>query len=514
MPLSFEFPAHLTAEKFIAKLGNKAITQLVSKEDCQRTYYDSFDWRLYSAGISCEFTRFKTESSLALIDLASSDTLANAELSSVPAFAKDFTAEALQQTLTPLLEMRALLPLCTLSLQRFQINILNKDQKIVVRLTIEDMPQLASRLIVHPVKGYYKACEQLIETLTSPPLNLTPANNVLLTEALQLNDRKVYDYSSKLAVDLSPELRADIACKYLYSHLLNAMKANEQGVIAEYDSEFLHDFRVAVRRTRSGLSQLKGVLPEDISSRFSDFFSWLGQVTGPTRDLDVHLLNFEQYKKSLPESIREDINPLHDFLLGKQKKAHQELVKKLRSDKYHNTLSDWELFLKEPSHKKPTEANAQLSIKELADRRIWKMFNRALQEGQAITRQSPAESLHELRKTGKKLRYLMEFFQSLYPEQDIKYLIKHLKNLQEVLGDFQDYAVQESNLKLFSEEMIALKTPANTFLAMGVLIQELDTRKYHARRHFTARFAVFAGTENQQAFAALFTGNKPHRKLS
>lgn len=512
MPLSFEFPIHLTAEVFIAQLDNKTNLQLLSRHDCHRTYYDSFDWRLYSASISCELTQSKTSSLLALINLNDGRNLVTTELADVPVFAKDFPDDTLQQHLAPILEMRALLPICTLNFKDIQLNILNDDQKIVVRLVIEDFEQLTGRLLVYPVKGYDKASEHLIETLISPPFELTAIKHSLLPAALQLNGRKAYDYSSKLNIDLAPELRADIACKYLYSHLLNTMKANEKGVITDLDSEFLHDFRVAVRRTRSGLSQLKGVLPNNISARFRDFFSWLGQITGPTRDLDVHLLNFEHYKNSLPESIREDLNPLHDFLLNTQKKTHQELAKKLRSDRYINTLADWELYLKEPSNKQPTEANAQLNIKELADHRIWKMFNRVLKEGQDITRYSPPEDLHELRKTCKKLRYLLEFFQSLYPEEQIKYLIKNLKNLQEVLGDFQDYSVQESNLRVFSEEMITLNTPANTFLAMGVLIQELDTRKYHARRHFTARFSEFASTETQQAFATLFANNKPHRK--
>jgi CHAD domain-containing protein len=513
MHLFFEFPSQLTAEKFIVKLSQKTLAELISRQECKKTYYDSFDWRLYSASISCEFTQSQAPALLALTDLVSNQILVNTELHKVPTFAKDFAAETLRNTLMPILEMRALLPLCSIDYQSFQINILNNDQKIVVRLLIEDYPQLVSRLTVIPVKGYDKACEQLIETLASPPLNLKATNEPLLPAAIQLNGRKAFDYSSKLNIDLSSDLHSDIACKYLYSLLLNAMKANEQGVIADFDSEFLHDFRVAVRRTRAGLSQLKGVLPDEINTRFSDFFSWLGQITGPTRDLDVHLLNFENYKQSLPESIREDINPLYDFLLGKQKKAQQELAKHLRSDKYLNTLSDWEAYLNEASHSNPTEMNSQLSIKALADRRIWKMFNRILKEGQAITRESPPEALHELRKTGKKLRYLMEFFQSLYPEQQIKHLIKHLKNLQEVLGDFQDHAVQENNLKLFSEEMITFNTPANTFLAMGVLIQDLDTCKYHARRHFTARFADFANTENQQAFTALFADHKHHRNL-
>jgi len=312
-----------------------------------------------------------------------------------------------------------------------------------------------------------------------------------------------------LNINLDPGMRSDIAGKYIYSHLLKAIKANQQGTIANIDSEFLHDFRVAVRRTRAGLSQIKGILPADISAYYVDFFSWLGQITGPTRDLDVYLLNFEHYKNSLPASIREDIKPLHDFLCAKQQKARKELAKKLQSPKYLSTLAEWERYLKEPSYSKPLEQNARLTIKELADRRIWKVFARVVEEGDAITDVSPSEALHDLRKTCKKLRYLMEFFQSLYAEQQIKGLIKSLKGLQEVLGDFQDYAVQEQSLKLFSEEMMALNIPANTFLAIGVLVQNLDARKCRARKDFASCFEAFKQEQNRSAFKSLFAPSRP-----
>lgn len=509
MSLQFEFPANLTAEQFIAKLSNEAGTQLVSKQPRCTTYYDSFDWRLYLNGITCEFNQTKNASSLTLRSIKTGRLIDSVELKKAPLFSKAFEPGIIRDTLEPVLEMRALLPLCTLDYEIYHLNIINKDEKIILRLLIEEYSQFNNRVLLQPVKGYDKAAEQIIEILTST-LGLTAVDEPVLLTALQLEGRKPKDYSSKLNINLDPGMRADIAGKYIYSHLLKAIKANEQGTIADTDSEFLHDFRVAVRRTRAGLSQIKGILPANINAYYTDFFSWLGQITGPTRDLDVYLLNFGRYKSSLPASIRDDLDPLYDFLLTKQQKAQKELAKKLQSAKYLSTLSEWEECLKEPSYKTPLEPNAKLTIKELADRRIWKIFTRVLQEGDAITGSSPAETLHDLRKSCKKLRYLMEFFQSLYPEHQIKHLIKSLKELQEVLGDFQDYAVQEHNLKLFSEEMMSLNLPANTFLAMGVLIQNLDTHRCNARKDFASRFEDFRQEENRSAFKLLFAPSKSH----
>jgi CHAD domain-containing protein len=515
MPLQFEFPVNLTADQFIALLSREADAQLISRQSFCKTYYDSFDWRLYSKDMLCEYNRIKSArlhshqsvSSLTLRSINNTKITCIAELKKVPLFSKEFEPGIMRETLEPLLEMRALLPVCLLDYEAYQLNIINKDAKTILRLLIEDYGQCNNIVLLQPVKGYDKAAEHMTELLTTK-LGLTVTEQPVLLAALQFQGRKPKDYSSKLNINLDPEMRADIAGKYIYSHLLNAIKANEQGTIANTDSEFLHDFRVAVRRTRAGLSQIKGILPVATSAYYADFFSWLGQITGPTRDLDVYLLSFEHYKSSLPASIREDLNPLYDFLLVKQQKAQKELAKKLQSTKYQSTLSEWEQFLKEPSFNKPLEQNAKLPIKYLADRRIFKVFNRVLLEGDAINDSSPAEALHDLRKSCKKLRYLMEFFQSLYPEHQIKFLIKNLKELQDVLGDFQDYATQELTLKLFSEEMITINTSATTFLAMGVLIQNLDTLRFRARKDFASRFEDFKQEENQTAFRQLFSPSK------
>ena len=399
--------------------------------------------------------------------------------------------------------MRALLPLATISYQIHRLNMLNKDQKTTLRLNIEEYELLPDRVTLQPIKGYDKVAARM-SVFLEKSLELKASNKSVLNELLKLQGRKLNDYSSKLSIKLDSEMRTDHACKHIYSHLLRAITINASGTIADKDSEFLHDFRVAVRKTRSGLSQLKSVFPASIIAQHIEFFAWLGQITSHTRDMDVYLLAFEQYKKSLPVSIRDDLNPLHQYLAAKQKKVQQELAEKLRSNSYLKQLAEWKKFLQEPVSKKTTEANAMLPVKQFADKRIWKVYRRVLKEGARIDDNSHAEALHELRKTCKKLRYLMEFFQSLYPEEKIKVLIKTLKQFQEVLGDFQDYEIQENTLIKFSEEMMANKIPAATFLAMGVLIQNLEALRKKARNDFNSRYADFQQRNNRAAFEALF----------
>jgi CHAD domain-containing protein len=149
--------------------------------------------------------------------------------------------------------------------------------------------------------------------------------------------------------------------------------------------------------------------------------------------------------------------------------------------------------------------NAGRPVLEVASKRIWRIYRRAIREGDAISTESPADDLHELRKTCKKLRYLMEFFQSMYPASEIRSLIKALKTLQDNLGNFQDFEVQVSTLKSFSHQMVAEGTvPPDTLLAMGMLIDGLERRQHLAREEFSGRYAGFSRQHNQNRFRKLF----------
>ena len=106
-------------------------------------------------------------------------------------------------------------------------------------------------------------------------------------------------------------------------------------------------------------------------------------------------------------------------------------------------------------------------MQELASHRITRVYRKMVKMGRAIDDDSPAEDLHELRKVGKELRYLLEFFASLYPADVVKPFIKTLKGLQDQLGRFQDREVQANALRELAPEVAE---PA-TVMAMGVLVE-------------------------------------------
>jgi len=192
--------------------------------------------------------------------------------------------------------------------------------------------------------------------------------------------------------------------------------------------------------------------------------------------------------------------------VGNYDEAHKAMAQALGSRKFRSLLESWRSFLQAPIPEHATTPNAMRPSKEVADERIWRMYRRVRKEGRAIAPDSPAEELHELRKSCKKLRYLLEFFSSLYPRAQVGALIKMLKVLLDNLGRFQDRAVQAEHLREIAEQMsVEGRAETETLLAMGALVGDLLGQQQQARIELAQVFADFDAPENQSLFRDLFS---------
>jgi len=319
-----------------------------------------------------------------------------------------------------------------------------------------------------------------------------------------------------------PEMKSDLtlqaampageAVRKILLNQLEAMQANEEGVLSARDPEFLHDFRVAVRRSRTALGRLKKCLPPTVLETFRPEFARLGEITGPARDLDVFLLRFSDFRESLPEEFRDALEPFRRFLETHRRDEQGRLAEELTSVRYRQMKEEWRAFLLEGGAQEFPPA-AGLPLAEAASQRIGKALRRALREGEAIGKDSAPEELHEVRKTCKKLRYLLEFFQDLYPPPVTAPLIRALKTLQDNLGEHQDLHVQAEALERFAGLMAEEgEVPPRSLLAMGMLIEGMRHRQEEARNEFAGRFAGFSCKENRRLFKEMLSGPKPSGK--
>jgi CHAD domain-containing protein len=283
------------------------------------------------------------------------------------------------------------------------------------------------------------------------------------------------------------------------------MKANEGGIKADIDTEFLHHYRIAIRRTRSALSQIRDVFPTEATEQFKKEFRFLGRRTNKLRDLDVYLLSEASFQARLPAMMREDILPLFNYLRLLREQALEEVIDSLSSSEYARALEEWETFLNEPISKKPVAANATVPIVELARKRMYKRYRRVIKDGDYILTHTQDDLLHALRIECKKLRYLMEFFTSLFPRKQMTRLIRQLKKLQDNLGEFNDLSVQQEYLMHMAEELpIDDPRSRKALVATGYLVENLGYKQKAVKADFANTFKGFASPANQKSFRRLF----------
>ena len=160
-PLIFDLAAATTAQQFTAELAKKTDVRLISQLQCERAYYDSFDWRLFAAGYVCAIDKTNKSLTLSLSDLQAKQQYTPLKIHQIPKFAWEIDNVRMRDKLEQLLEMRALLPVLTLQSLSSKLIVLNKDEKTVLRLVVEEYDNLTSRVILFPIKGYDKAFSRI-----------------------------------------------------------------------------------------------------------------------------------------------------------------------------------------------------------------------------------------------------------------------------------------------------------------------------------------------------------------
>ena len=524
----------------------------------RRTWLDTFDWRLYRAGLILEYAAAHRGGELRLTSAhpaalgpgpAAGTTAPPAVAGAIaqpvtgwqvsrPHLPGDLPDGPVTARIAGLVAPRALLPAVTVASTATVHRLLNDDGKTVARLLVE-CPAIATgqhaalplRLTITEVRGYPGQARRAAR-IVSGTAGMLPGAEPVFADALRALGRRPGDYSNKVNADITADMPAAQAAAAILLRLLDTIEANLQGVLRDTDTEFLHDLRVSVRRTRSALKLFGDVLTVPAGgkarstrltsgdlARFVADFKWVGDLTTPTRDLDVQLLEFEETARSLRAAKPDDLEPFRAYLEQRRIKEFRALSRGLRSARFTSLTRDWRVALTKvrdrndnartgaPVRSRQSTGRAGETAGTLAAERTRRAFAKVVKRGAAITPASPHESLHDLRKRCKELRYALEFFAPLHDPAAYSKVVGDLKRLQDCLGLFQDSEVQIYEIRALAASMLAAnEAPAVTLLAMGEVTAGLAARQAAARADFERRFAAFAGPDGQRRMSVLLRG--------
>jgi inorganic triphosphatase YgiF len=243
------------------------------------------------------------------------------------------------------------------------------------------------------------------------------------------------------SVALDPTMTVEATLQEIGRACLAHLLHNEAAALA-MDPEGVHQMRVAVRRIRSAISAFRKFLPAEDRRRASGELTWLANILGRARNLDVFATDLLQPARA--GMVRGgDIEDLATALDRKRASAYARVERTIYSERHAAgmlRLSHW--FEARGWRDGPGERSAVLTspIGEVAERLLDRRW-RAVRKRSKGFRRLTAAQRHKLRIAAKKLRYTMEILGNLFDQNDLNDFTKQLKRLQDDLGYANDVRV-------------------------------------------------------------------------
>lgn len=250
----------------------------------------------------------------------------------------------------------------------------------------------------------------------------------------------------------SPVLSARYAVASLASGLLANARFFEKGICQDIDIECMHQYRLILRKLRSLLGLSKVIFSPEDYCVIADLVKGLGKSSLNLRDLDLQIESLPKQQSLLPPDQSKALAGWAEFLKTERSEVFQKVKIILESKVYRENVVKLERFL-ETWYKAPPQAWNVMNVGSLAATLISKTGKRVVKSCKSLALESADEDFHQLRISFKKLRYLLEFFEAMYPEKARLSLYKKVVEILTALGEFQDSAVRieqviEANKKL------------------------------------------------------------------
>ena len=244
------------------------------------------------------------------------------------------------------------------------------------------------------------------------------------------------------AVPLDGPLSAGAALRRIALGCLAQMQANEEGTLAGKEPEFLHQFRVGLRRLRSCVGLAGLALGKPAVAGVAAELRWLQNALGPARDWDVlttetlatlarrvdagaEMRSFRA--RSRGSGARTARRPARRSgrraIPSSSSRSASSSRTRPRGLRAPGTADRGAA----PGHRGPDLAAPVAEFAAFALDR----FHRRLRKHAADVPKATPEARHRVRIAAKKLRYAAEFFSALYPKKRVAPYLAGLEELQD-----------------------------------------------------------------------------------
>lgn len=228
------------------------------------------------------------------------------------------------------------------------------------------------------------------------------------------------------------------AFQRLASQGMQMWQANLLGALTSDDQEFVHQFRVALRRLNSLVKVFKPALPGSYRTQWTKRVKELSQITGDVRDLEVLRSGIVA---PMLQSDDQKIVAHGKAVLAALEKAKQTALVQLRQLRFGGPVLLFARDLQALNTDGFPKNLPRFAEKQLSG------LHRAAAKRLAKTLQAPTPArAHRFRIALKHLRYASEFFAPLFDNDEMLEYARTMAGLQDAFGFVNDFHVAQSRL--------------------------------------------------------------------
>jgi len=274
--------------------------------------------------------------------------------------------------------------------------------------------------------------KNLVLKNVSSDINYTNSSLVLQRKKFK-NLTKIFTQIEQLNINDSFDIKTDKkACIYdslrvYLFYYLHLIKIYLPLIFDKNNDEFLHQFRVNLRRIKSLMSIFKELFDFDIYQKINSSLRDAIIATNKKRDLDIFLVNLNNYKE------KDDLTDFIQFLTKEQKVEEQKFKDFIKNKKMEDIIFDLEALLHENSNFFVTRL-ANLPAKEYIKNTMEYLYKNTMKTVKKLDKQTKLEKFHKARIKIKKIRYLSNTFKVYSSKKQKKSLTKY----QNIFGELND----------------------------------------------------------------------------
>ena len=244
---------------------------------------------------------------------------------------------------------------------------------------------------------------------------------------------------------------AETAFAGLAAPLVQDTLKQAEGIVNGPSAEDLHQLRVSLRRLRSLWWAYRPLLDRVENTRQRALFKFLADAAGKTRDYDI-LIELLAIRPKTDGHWPPELAKGREHALEASRETLSNADMKTL---LHNALAETSQALNSTETRRPLQAFTDGRV-AASEKDLTRRIRRA-----AKTKRSDYAAFHDVRKAGKKVRYLLELFGPVLSGRHQKTL-KRLKKIQKRFGELNDVIASEALLRENGELLNAVGDPEVT----------------------------------------------------